>query len=732
MRMMRPVLLCLVVLGQWLPIPSRAQSGVVSDPGLIDGHPALAMWPVLQGRDTTPADPSGFTVHLIPHANQSAEVTKPAGVWFLLEDPGGYRWFLEGPGLISRNESVVMWGLGNGAQGLRMLSEIVPAGRVVLDPELRVKPQQSIRLYSFASRFLRQVRGRDAQAPVQMPPGRVLALLHDDAADSWVAMSRVVEASVKAPGVFKPTLPPNSATDLFMKVSVKGVLLADEAPNINVVLDAGAAPRRPDLLFHDPGAVYAAWWGVAERRGTIRFDCPGVLPLTQETTLPGGVLQVVEATAAPGGTLTVGFALPAELESSAMTLRLLDGDATLDERPVTDTAGKVVFRNVPAHVVHLVLVAGVWKVTQAVDMTPGGDQTATVAPTPIRVAGTITRCGKPVPATVGFLANSSAYTWAQATAGEDGHYEAVVFHPITLMQIRLPGTSDSLQPLGQAIVRDTVRDFDLPCNSYRVHVTDSTTGQPVPDAKIGVLNQGANAGANVETTTDADGLAKLHPLRPGTVRITARAEGYARASVREDIPEGPVEKQLELELEPAGHGPTVRFLLADGSPAAGARVAAVATDGASLLWDGVCDASGKVDLPDQPGVAALLARHPNAGVYVGLWPPRQQESVTVALPAIGGTRRFLARQGNGAPAAWAGVAVWVNGIRLWESALAWATNANPMCGTAGEYLWAGGPPAGVEVLCWAREARDRFAAGALDGLRVEWNGAGVARLSTAE
>lgn len=730
--MARKVIVYLVVVMQWLLVPSWVRAGGATEQGLIDGHLALAMWPISEGRGATPADPSGFTVHLIPHADQSIEVTKPAGAWFLLGSPGGYRWFLEGPGLISKNESVVMWGLGSGEQGLRMLSEIAPAGLVVLDPDLPLKPQRSIRLYSVASRFLRQVRGPDARAPIQMPPGRVLALVHDDTANSWVAMSRVVEASVKAPGVFKPTLPPNSATDLFMKVSVKGVLLADEAPNIDVFLDTGATPKRPDLLFHDPGAVYAAWWGVAERGGTIHFGCPGVLPLTVETALPGGVLQAVEATAAPGGTLTVAFALPPELESPAMTLRLLDGDATLYERSITDTASKVVFHNVPAHVVHLVLVAGVWKVGQAVDMTAGGDQAATIAPTPVRVSGTITRCGKPAPATVGFLANPSAYTWAEATAAADGRYEALVFHPITLMQIRLPGTSDSLQPLGQPIVHDTVRDFDLPCNSYRVHVTDATTGQPIADAKIGVLNQGVNAGANVETTTDADGLARLHPLRPGSVRITARAEGYARASVREDVPDGPAEKQLELALESAGHGPTVRFLLADGSPAAGARVAAVGADGASVLWDSVCDASGKVDLPDQPGVAALLARHPNAGVYVGLWPPRQQDPVTVVLPVIGGTRRSLARQGTGAPAAWAGVALWVNGIRLWESALAWATDANPMCGAAGEYLWAGGPPAGVEVLCWARAARDRFAAGGLDGLRVEWNAGGVTRLSAGE
>ncbi len=74
----------------------------------------------------------------------------------------------------------------------------------------------------------------------------------------------------------------------------------------------------------------------------------------------------------------------------------------------------------------------------------------------------------------------------------------------------------------------------------------------------------------------------------------------------------------------------------------------------------------------------------------------------------------------------------MSGVRLWESALAWATQANPMCGMAGEYLWPGGPAAGVEVVCWARSARDRFIAGSLDGLRVPWQPSGIENVTAVE
>ncbi len=587
------------------PTPDR-------DKGLIDGHPALAMWPVFRESDTLPADPAGFTVHLIPHANRNVEVTKPAGTWFLLDEPGPYRWFLEGPGMISRNERVVVWGFGIGDQGLKTLDLVVPAGRAIVNPDTPVKPRQSVRLYSATSTFFRQVRGADASGPVQMPPGPVLALLHDDEKDAWVAMAKPVEARVDVPGIVTLMPPVAPATDLFVRVVLEGAFL-DRPEGISLVLDTGAARRRPDVLFHDPSAVYAGWWGLAERKGTIHFAAPGVLPLTRDVALPGGVLQTVEAPATPGGTLTVALALPPGLESPQMALRVVDAGRTLDERPITDPAAEVAFTNVPAHLVHLVLVSGVWKVTQAVDMSGGGDRTVTLAPSPIRVTGTITRCGKPAAATVGFLANSSAYTWALTTTRDDGRYDVTVFHPITLLKFSVPGTSDSLQPLSRAITEDAVMDFELPCNAYSVHVTDAKSGTPVAGAKVGVLNQGQDAGASVETTTDEAGRAKLHPLRPGSLTITVRADGYQRASVKEDVPKDPVQKQIEVALEPTRRGATLQLRLPDGTPAAAAQVAAVGADGASLLWDGTCDAQGRLDLPDQPGATVLLARDPAQG-----------------------------------------------------------------------------------------------------------------------
>lgn len=267
-----------------------------TDQGLIDGHPALAMWPALQEDPRSPSDPTGFTVHLVPYRDRQNELIRPAGKWFLLDDPSFdfYRWYLEAPGMISTTQSTVAWALMNGGNGQRILSHVVPAGLVVLDPNIPIGPRQSIRLYALGSRFFRPVRLSDWSTPIQMPPGPVLGLLHDDERSEWVALARAVEAHPKAPGIVTLRSPTAESADLLVLVDVRGVALDEAGKKITGVLTIAGTPRPADLLAHDPTCIYAAWWNVQAKEGIFRVGVSGLMPFEREVEFSRGHLHVVE------------------------------------------------------------------------------------------------------------------------------------------------------------------------------------------------------------------------------------------------------------------------------------------------------------------------------------------------------------------------------------------------------------------------------------------------------
>jgi len=271
-------------------LPSEGQEPAE---GVIGGHPALAFWPAQTPDATRPLDPRGFTVHLIPDADQSIELTKPAGEWFLLDAPGFYRTFLEGPGLISRELGLVMWGLGHGGLGLKMLSPVIEAGRVIVDARSPVGPDRLMTLYSVTQPFFRNTRGPAADVTVQMPPGPVLALLGETGSGTWVAMSRMVEARSDGTGVITFRRPAEATADLFVRVAVHGVRLDECTDGISVALDTGGACTEAALLFHDRRTIYAAWWSLPAGPAVVRVACPGVRGVEKATVLPGAELQAL-------------------------------------------------------------------------------------------------------------------------------------------------------------------------------------------------------------------------------------------------------------------------------------------------------------------------------------------------------------------------------------------------------------------------------------------------------
>lgn len=698
--------------------------------GTIDGFVALGLWPVFAPDETAPRDPSGFKVHLVPVAFHTSEQVEPAGEWFLPDAAGVYRYFLEGAGMISPEHGVLGFGLARGEVGMRMLAFVAPAGTVVLRPGTRVLPSQSLLLYSTASRFVRRVAAGDASRPVQMPPGPVLALLRDDSSGQLVAMGRPAAAAVERPGTIDPRAPTPPLSDLLVRVRLDGALLDKGAQGVSATLQAGATTTPAHLVFFDASNVYAAWWGLEGRRGTATVQAPGVQPAEVEVLLPPGALRTAEAVTAPGARLHVALRLPEGFPTDRMVVHVLKATQPLGSQRVEDPASPAVFENLPALPLTVVLEAGPWKVAQGADLRGGGEQTVVIEPPVIRVTGRVTQCEDGVGATVGFLGDSADFEFADTETDADGHYAALLFKPVALARVRLLGAAEFLEPMERGITRDTVHDIELPCNAFCVRVTDRDSARPIAGARIRALNRAESApGSTVETRTDAEGMARLNPQRPGWLTVTAEADGYESASRKEQVLASDKGRELAIALEPSRPGARLVLALADGRPAAGAQVSGATADGTRIVWESTCDAGGRAGLPDSPSIGLLLARHPEAGLLVEPWPTSREGSARVTMPMAGPLRRLLARTAEGRPASWSAVAVWVGGIRLSDDALSWAAQSSALCGMGGEFVLKAGPLEGVSVVCWTRASDQRFRAGALDGLKSGWDTLEILRIT---
>ena len=186
----------------------------------------------------------------------------------------------------------------------------------------------------------------------------------------------------------------------------------------------------PDVVFHDPSGVYAAWWGLTDRTATVHVAAKGVLPFDQEVALPSGALRYVDGRVSPGSTLTVALELPEGLASPGMSLRVLDGTRVLQERQIVDVHSKLKFPNMPRHLL-LVLRSGVWKVNEAL--------TCRTARTKVIGASCDSRSWDrdAMRQTRGNRSRLPTVVRTSAEPGEDRpgrSLRATVFHPITLLK----------------------------------------------------------------------------------------------------------------------------------------------------------------------------------------------------------------------------------------------------------------------------------------------------------
>ncbi len=133
---------------------------------------------------------------------------------------------------------------------------------------------------------------------------------------------------------------------------------------------------------------------------------------------------------------------------------------------------------------------------------------------------------------------------------------------------------------GRATRRDDVERFELDLEIASSILTgmvvDRETGQPVPEASVGLFERGEPRGAGKgNATVGPDGRFSI-AVEPGEYRLEAGAPGWKRTSIGVSAGDGIADLRVELE-----RGATVSGRVVDiaGRPASGLQVEAVDTTG---------------------------------------------------------------------------------------------------------------------------------------------------------
>ncbi len=697
--------------------------------GVIDGRVAVSFWPSAGLESRELRDPTGFEVHLVPVEDQDQEYAYPCGTWF--QPPRGrYRLWMETDGWMSPHPAIFIYA-GSRFEGAGMagVSPVVPAGTVKLSEDLNLGSNHRLRLLHMDSHNVTPLPRREisrradadaARIGVRMPEGPALVMLFDNEAGEYLALSRPVQVTRNTVTTARPE-PPTAGSDLL--VALDRPSMARDKAEYDVELMVGG-PKLPDtppaVVVRTIERLYAVWYGLGGSYVNLKVSSPTVFLEPQEVVLTSGKVAMYRGKLRRLPAVDVQLDLPSQLITEELALAVLtdpEGDQVRHEK-VSLASRQVRLEKLPAEPLEIMLEVPPWDFRERVDLSDGEDRTVVFSPPAIHVHGTVYRGDEEHPGVVSFRVGGPGREVA-APADEDGAYETVLFHPgyyvvfVALEGARGPRYVDFLD---EPIMADTKLDFHIPANVYRVRVVDATSGTGVAGAEVGADNAGERKKASQGAVTDADGVAELQPLRPGTLEVWVTAEGYLPSErLTEQVPDGQVERELTIMLRPVESTARLRVVLGDGSPAAGAEVRAQpALDNALPLWENRCDAQGLVDVPAQADGAFLLIRHPAAGILIRPWRGSEVSGNDLVwrLPAAATPLRVRVTNSWGEPAAWAQLAVWIDGVRVTGRTLAWMAGST-VGGSDSRGLWQAHnlPATPIGILAWMRSE----AAGALGG-----------------
>lgn len=730
--------LCAPSLAAQLPalVPDAAQAQV-------DGRIAVGYWPMRGGGIV---GPEGYRVHLAPSSELENELAFPAGVWF--QPPAdSYRTWVEGT-----DEDGSLWvspkqnrlrfrGGPFRGRGFAGEVEVGPAGRVVVDPEVGLTPSRSVRLLHvtvprqdrpLGRGFLRAITAEEADRPVLMPAGEVVALLHDRESGEYLAAAPPVLVGGATVASVKPGSRRGVAQALVILERPQPLAAADD---LKLFLESGDETRAPDVLVPTWQWVYALWYDVPGRSATLAGGSEGVYLEPVEVVLQPGSMTTFRGHLRPRPHLDARLELPPELTPSGARLEI---DSKQDGRRLAEREMSLVPETVtridglPPERLSLILRLDgnpVWKLSETIDLSDGEPREHVFRPDPFVLSGTVYHRDEPTPAIVRLATLNepdmdATRIWVEAEADEEGDYEMVLFTAgCYAPKVVLPEHPDKPFSglLPECMDGDTTLDIHVPGSAARVLVRDAFRGDPVPEALVTLqvhMDTERRRGSSTRAGwTDEEGAVELPLLYPGRLQAWAEKDGYLPLAdpLESELRDGAT-TDLTLTLEPILDARTLRLFLPDGRPASGAEVRAQRTAwNEPPVWEGTAGADGRVKVPKQALGAWLLVRHPQAGSWMDGWAPTGEEEIAWNLPASSGPVTFRTVGLDGEPVR---STLAVRLPRSWVAgrALAWLTGTQ-IAGSNSRGLWTASrlPATGLAIVAGPPHTLTLALQGFLDG-----------------
>lgn len=710
--------------------------------GEVDGRIALSFWPFVDSETERPVDPTGFEVHLTTEESQEEELVYACGTWFV-PPPAKYKLWLEGPGWMSPYSSILRF-RGGPFEGRGGVSKnlVVPAGRVALGVEVGRDERHSLRLLHLESHVAggtlkremsRRVVGDKMVDGVYLPEGMAIGALYDHRADEYVALTRPFEVARGETTILQPRRPAGTAADLLV-VLERPDLVMDESEDDVELTAIGSAEEvhTPNVVVRTVDRIYAVWYDLSERFVTLEANSRSVYFVPTDVVLRPGKVESHRDRLRQLPNVDVDLVLPPDQRQERLTLstfRKSNWEKVTEVELEAETTHHRL-EGLPTERLWLSLRRSPWVFYEEVDLSDGEDGRVVFRPEPIEVSGTVYHGDRGHPARIRFRTDPrDPRDELEVETDDEGRYQASLFrigYYVIFVELEGSGQPPFREYTPEPIRQDRILDFHVPANAFRVRVVDKESGAGIAGARVIADNDFEdNRGASHENVTDANGIAPLEPLRPGTVSVTAEASGYhASRDVIEAVVEGEIDREILVPLEPIEGGKRVlRLLLPDGHAAGDAELRLHnALDEHWPLWEGRTDQDGAVEVPASLGGQFLLARHPEAGSALRLWPPTGADGNGLAwqLPASAGPLDVRVSRTSGEPASTARIGIWIDSQRLSGNVLAWFAGALAG-GTNAQGSWRAErlPAEPLRIMSWLPDADSRVRSGAMDSLAEE-------------
>ncbi len=728
-----------VTLALWLAVFSSADQSIKIDPskGVVQGKTALSFWAVDGFESEELLHPAGLEVHLLAEGRLDEELVYPCGIW-IAPPPGAYAFWIEGGWRISPASYVVIYrGSPFQGQGRATVRPVVPAGKVALAAGRELGQHEILRLLHTESNnrassprpeMSRRVSAENATTGALMPTGLVVAGIYDSSKREYLAVTRPFEVHSEAVSFVDPR-PPSRGTDLLVVLERPGIAESFEDYDVALVVQAADVERPPDVFVPTADRMFAIWYGLEGKYAKLTVTSPSVFLEPQEIPLRPGKVESFRGALNKLPDLDVRVVLPPGFESSdEMTLTAV---SSVDQRTVAgcrvdSEKDQYRFERLPTEELKVTLDAPPWRFSESVDLSSGEDGAVTFSPHGVRVSGTVFRGQNESPAIIVFsLWSDEKHRWSVET-DEAGRYETTLFDRPYLAGVTLrsrPGGPFFKLLLAESFESDTQLDFHLPGNSYSLKVVDAASGKGIEGAKVKLALRRADGGESVRRmTTDGAGLADLPPIQAGELSLRAEAEDYEPAETVEQVEESDEAREILLALRKSGTEKHRLVLhLVDGSPAGGASVIALRSLAEGTpAWQGTCDLSGEVEIPDFGTGVLLAVKHPAAGFLIRPWDPTRA-STDVAdwtLPAVAPPLLVHVRRSWGDPAGWARLAIRSQGFQISGPILRWLVGGN-LSDASGFWAATNLPPEPVAISAWMASDGDGGEVGPVASLQVE-------------